>query len=126
MEAALSTIGELAHGRRRVVVLGEMRELGDLSAAAHRRIGAAAVQAGAALLMACGEMGQLYIDAAVEAGLANSDTAWAPDSAALALLVGPRIAPHDLVLIKGSRGARMERVVDALVGAAESSVPKSE
>ncbi|MBI1948020.1 MAG: UDP-N-acetylmuramoyl-L-alanyl-D-glutamate--2,6-diaminopimelate ligase [Deltaproteobacteria bacterium] len=114
MEAALATMAELAGQRRRVVALGEMRELGSYAEAAHRHIGAAAAQAGAALLLCCGEHGRLYGEGAMRAGLAADRVLWAADSAALAPLARAQVHAGDVVLVKGSRGARMERVVEAL------------
>lgn len=114
MEAALATLAELAGPRRRVVMLGEMRELGEYAEAAHRHIGAAATQAGAALLLCCGEQGRLYGEGATKAGLALDRVLWAKDSAALAAVAAAQVRPGDVILVKGSRGARMELVVDAL------------
>ncbi len=114
MEAALATLVELAGARRRVVALGEMRELGSYAEQAHRHIGAAAAQAGAALLLCCGEHGRLYGEGATRAGLDAGQVVWAADSAALAPLAAAQVRAGDVVLVKGSRGARMERVVEAL------------
>jgi UDP-N-acetylmuramoyl-tripeptide--D-alanyl-D-alanine ligase len=114
MDAALSTLVEIAGPRRKVAMLGEMRELGEYAPAAHRHIGAAAAQAGVALLLCCGELGKLYAEGAVHAGLAADRTAWAQDSASLAAVAGSHVRAGDVVLVKGSRGARMELVVDAL------------
>lgn len=115
MEAALATMAELAGSRRSVVALGEMRELGSYADAAHRHIGAAATQAGVALLLCCGETGRLYGEGAVRAGLAADRVIWAADSAALAPLACAQVRAGDVVLVKGSRGSRMERVVEALM-----------
>src|SRR5262249_8775081 len=104
-----------AHARRSVVVLGEMRELGSFAEAEHRHIGAAAAQAGAALVFACGDLGKLYGEGAAKGGLAPSQFVWASDNATLSPLVVDAIRDNDVVLIKGSRGARMEVVVEALM-----------
>ncbi|MCC7074520.1 MAG: UDP-N-acetylmuramoyl-L-alanyl-D-glutamate--2,6-diaminopimelate ligase [Deltaproteobacteria bacterium] len=116
MEAALATLVELAGARRRVVALGEMRELGAFAEQAHRHIGAAAAQAGTALLLCCGELGRLYGEGARRAGLADDHVLWAVDSVALAPIARAQVHADDVVLVKGSRGARMERVVEALTG----------
>ena len=114
MEAALATLMELAGSRRRVVALGEMRELGSFAEQAHRHIGAAAAQAGPALLMCCGETGRLYGEGATRAGLPADRVLWASDSAALATIARAQVRAGDVVLVKGSRGSRMELVVEAL------------
>lgn len=97
---------------RRVAVLGEMRELGALSASLHRDIGAAAAAAGVARLFAIGgDDARAMADAAVAAGI---DAEWFATSAAAAEAVPSRIAAGDLVLVKGSHGTRTDIVADRL------------
>lgn len=95
----------------RWAVLGDMGELGDYTAEAHRNAGSAAREAGVARLWATGENSRLT----VEAFGAGGD--WFADHAALntALIAALEQATgNTTVLVKGSRGARMDRVVDAL------------
>jgi UDP-N-acetylmuramyl pentapeptide synthase len=113
MEVGLETLQTVGRGRERVAVLGEMRELGSQAAAAHRHIGAAAAQSGVSALWCCGAFAAEYEAGARAAGLKN--VAAAPNSTALAPLVAASVRPEMVLLIKGSRGARMERVVDALL-----------
>jgi UDP-N-acetylmuramoyl-tripeptide--D-alanyl-D-alanine ligase len=97
---------------RRVAVLGEMRELGDLSQALHRAIGEAAAAAGVARLFAVGgDDARAMADAARAAGV---DAEWFETSAAAADAVPARIQSGDLVLVKGSRGTRTDIVADRL------------
>ena len=117
MQAAFTTCAELAARRssRVIAVLGDMLELGAREDEMHAALGRTAVEAGIAVLVAVGERMQLAADAATRAGaeaLAVSDT----DAAVAA--VRKLAAPGDVVLVKGSRGMRMERVVRALGGAA--------
>lgn len=114
MRAGLAALAALAGGRRRVAALGQMLELDDPKAA-HREVGRAAVERGVERLFACGDLGRGYGEGAAEAGLAPERFTWAKDSAALADLVARELGPGDAVLVKGSRGARMENVVDRLV-----------
>jgi len=89
-----------------------MLELGPLAPAAHVELGREVAAAGAAELVGLGPYMRLAVDAAREAGLGEAHhTATFEDTVAHVL---KRVAPGDLVLIKGSRGMRMERVVDAL------------
>ncbi len=113
MEAGLETLRHVAGTRRRIAVLGEMLELGSMSASAHKHIGAAAAQAGIAALFVCGAHRADYAAGAQTAGLVHVVTA--ADSSALAALVAAAVHADDVVLVKGSRGARMERVVEALL-----------
>jgi UDP-N-acetylmuramoyl-tripeptide--D-alanyl-D-alanine ligase len=95
--------------RRRLAVLGDMRELGDRGPGEHRGL-AADVVASADLLYACGPLTRHLFDA-VPAALR---AAHAPDAASLASLVAAEIRPGDAVLVKGSLGSRMRLVVAAL------------
>jgi murE/murF fusion protein len=116
MEAGLETLRSVGAKRVRMAALGPMLELGEHAPAAHKHIGAAAAQAGLQRLFCCGDLGRHIADGARAAGLA--DVVWATDSTALAPLVDEALAGHGgdvVLLIKGSRGARMERVVDALL-----------
>jgi UDP-N-acetylmuramoyl-tripeptide--D-alanyl-D-alanine ligase len=107
MRAALQTLA-LRPGTRRIAVLGDMRELGEFSAALHA--GLAPEAAKADLVFCCGpEMARLY--ALLPAGKRGAHAA---DSAALAPLVMDALRPGDVVLVKGALGSRMALVVRAL------------
>ena len=113
MRAALETLAASAGERRRVVVLGDMLELGPITDAVHREMGAAVAASGAAEFIGLGRACRVAVEAAREAGLAESHhAATFEDTVALLL---KRLVPGDAVLVKGSRGMRMERVVDALL-----------
>jgi UDP-N-acetylmuramoyl-tripeptide--D-alanyl-D-alanine ligase len=110
--AALETLGAGAVGRR-VVVLGDMLELGEIAEHAHREAGRAVASSGAAEFVGMGQHARAAVEAAREAGLHESHhTMTFEDTVALLL---KRLGPGDAVLVKGSRGMRMERVVDALI-----------
>ncbi len=112
MRAALDTA--LAHRgtSRLVVVLGDMLELGSLADAAHTALGREVAARGAAEFVGLGRHMTLAVEAARAAGLAEAQHAMTFEDTVAHVL--KRVAPGDLVLIKGSRGMRMERVVDAL------------
>ena len=113
VRAALETLRGARDARRLVVVLGDMLELGDLSPAAHREAGLAVAAMGAAEFVGVGRQARLAVEAARGRGLAEAQhTATFEDTVALLL---KRLAPGDAGLVKGSRGMRMERVVDALM-----------
>jgi UDP-N-acetylmuramoyl-tripeptide--D-alanyl-D-alanine ligase len=113
MRAALATAAAHQGGSRLLVVLGDMLELGPLADAAHAALGREVAASGAAELVGFGAHMRLAVEAAREAGLTEArHVATFEDTVAHVL---KRVAPGDLVLIKGSRGMRMERVVDALV-----------
>jgi UDP-N-acetylmuramoyl-tripeptide--D-alanyl-D-alanine ligase len=112
--AALDTLAAGAGAARRVVVLGDMLELGAGGEAAHREAGRAIAAAGVAELIGLGRHARTAVEAARAAGLAESHhTATFEDTVVLLL---KRLVPGDALLVKGSRGMRMEQVVDALMG----------
>jgi UDP-N-acetylmuramoyl-tripeptide--D-alanyl-D-alanine ligase len=99
---------------RRVAVLGEMLELGDRSRALHEDVGRSAAKAVDVLMTVGGSSAEAMGAAAVAAGMPSADVRHfsTSDEAALALLA--IIAPGDLVLVKGSRGVKTDRVVERL------------
>jgi UDP-N-acetylmuramoyl-tripeptide--D-alanyl-D-alanine ligase len=112
VRAALETAAAHARGRRLIVVLGDMLELGDVADEAHREIGRHVAAAGAAELVGLGPRMRLAVEAARADGLAEARHMASFEDVVAHLL--KRVAPSDLVLVKGSRGMRMERVADAL------------
>ena len=116
VERALDVLGETA-APRRVAVLGEMLELGPESAALHARVGRAAAKAGVALLVTVGgDPARALGRGAVDAGLPAGAIRHAGTSDEAAAVVEALVRPGDVVLVKGSRGVRLERVVDRLAG----------
>jgi UDP-N-acetylmuramoyl-tripeptide--D-alanyl-D-alanine ligase len=113
VRAALDTLAARRAGRRAVVVLGDMLELGALSDAAHREVGRLVAALPADEFVGMGKAAALTVEAARAAGLADAHHAPTFEAAVAHLL--KRLSPGDVVLVKGSRGMRMERVVDALV-----------
>ena len=110
MAAALDTLGRLPG--RRIAALGDMLELGHTSPALHEGLLPAVLASGAGLVFTAGPMMRHLHDA-----LSGSRRgAHAPDAAALAPLVRAALRPGDAVLVKGSLGSAMRKVVDALEG----------
>lgn len=112
-----AAIGELVrrHATRRVAVLGDMLEQGPVAAAEHHAIGELIGSAPIDLLCAVGEHVAHVAAAAVRHGMAHEDVFWTPDAAEATAWLRERLHPADTLLIKGSRGVRLERVVDAVV-----------
>jgi UDP-N-acetylmuramoyl-tripeptide--D-alanyl-D-alanine ligase len=113
VRAALETVAEHRRGRRLVVVLGDMLELGAISDDAHRDVGRAVAALAVDEFIGVGRAMQAAVDAARDAGLAEARHLTTFEDTVAHLL--KRLTAGDLVLVKGSRGMRMERVVDALV-----------
>ena len=110
MKAALRTLVELDADGKRIAVLGEMRELGAESERGHREVGEEAATLGIDQLIAIGEMGEIITRAAQKAGLKKCLAVGSTSEAAETL--DAIATPGDLVLVKGSRSARMERVLE--------------
>jgi UDP-N-acetylmuramoyl-tripeptide--D-alanyl-D-alanine ligase len=112
MLAALQTLQDMPCKGRRVAVLGDMAELGAHSEAAHIEVGKRTAQAGVGQLFAIGSMAPVMAQAARDAGLNRVFEFQDADAAASA--VKSFVKPGDVVLIKASRAARLERVVEVL------------
>lgn len=100
--------------RRRLVALGDMRELGEAAPAMHAEL-AGDVAAAADLAFTCGPM-MAHLHAALPEARRGAHAA---DSAALAPLLVAALQPGDAVLVKGSLGSRMALVVAALKAAGD-------
>jgi len=110
VKAALRTLVELEADGDRIAVLGEMRELGAETERGHREVGEKAASLGVDHLIAIGETGRMTVAAAQHAGLKH---AVAVNNTTEAAELLERIAKAgDLVLIKGSRTARTEQVLE--------------
>ena len=105
---ALQTLAGLPGPR--VAVLGDMLELGPGAAALHARVGSAASALGIDALVALGAHASDYIQG-VQAPTEGRQVSGVDEAVAAVLATAPK---GGTVLVKGSRGARMERVIDGL------------
>jgi UDP-N-acetylmuramoyl-tripeptide--D-alanyl-D-alanine ligase len=112
MAAALQTLKELPCKGRRVAVLGDMAELGKHSEVAHQEVGRCAAELGIGQLFAVGKMAPVMARAARDAGL-NRVLEFA-DLETAAAAVKQFLKEGDLLLLKGSRASRLERIADLL------------
>ncbi len=113
MAAALETWRGLECAGRRIVVSGDMLELGDFSNSAHRRWGEQLARSGADLLIFLGPLSRTAARAARAAGgTARVETA--ADCRRAAEILAGFLRPGDSVLIKGSRKMGMEEIVERL------------
>jgi UDP-N-acetylmuramoyl-tripeptide--D-alanyl-D-alanine ligase len=104
VRAALEHLRQLAAGRRRIAVLGEMAELGDYSDQAHREVARAIEEIGVDVLISVGERARIY-----------GGTPVADADAATEALRG-ELRPGDCVLVKGARALGMERIAESVAG----------
>src|SRR6059058_3321274 len=113
MLAALEVLGLAPRGALKVAVLGDMLELGDHAERAHEEVGSLAGKT-ADVVIAVGEYAPRVVQAARRAGL-PSDRAYVVETAEQAVAsVTPLLGAQTQVLVKGSRGMRLERVVEQI------------
>jgi len=101
---------------RRVAVLGEMYELGEMAAEAHARVGREAAASCDVLIAVGGANAARLMEAARGAGLPAADIHGVDDAAGAAEVVRRLLKKGDVVLVKGSRGVGLDLTVAALVG----------
>jgi UDP-N-acetylmuramoyl-tripeptide--D-alanyl-D-alanine ligase len=109
---------------QRMLILGDMRELGETAVREHERIGKLAAELQIDRLLVCGEFANDLARGARQNGMQSHQIAAAPDLETLLAVLDCWLEPDDLLLIKGSRSTRMERVLDWLKIRAESLEPQ--
>ncbi len=120
--AACQTLRDWEGGRQRVLVLGDMLELGPQAAAFHEQVGEAAAQCGFDRVIAVGTYAAAVAGSARRHGMDAGCLGACRDLETALVLLDLWLEPEDVVLVKGSRGMRMERVVDHLRARAEAEL----
>jgi UDP-N-acetylmuramoyl-tripeptide--D-alanyl-D-alanine ligase len=110
MRAAIELLESIERGRQRVAVLGEMRELGAHTERLHAEIADRALRSSIEVVAGVGAMG----DALRRAGAGDSRVVVAPDIEELWQSLAPRLDRDAVILLKASRGVRLERLVPHL------------
>ncbi|WP_106398511.1 UDP-N-acetylmuramoyl-tripeptide--D-alanyl-D-alanine ligase [Actinocorallia populi] len=115
MRAALDALSAMSRGRRTYAVLGHMAELGPSSVAEHEKIGQHAARSGVTGLIAVGPAAAPLLKGAEQVGTWNGECVQVDDVGTAVAVLGDRLGPGDVVLVKGSRVAGLERVARALL-----------
>jgi UDP-N-acetylmuramoyl-tripeptide--D-alanyl-D-alanine ligase len=111
-------------GRGRTwALLGAMGELGASSVAEHDLLGRYAVRLNVGTLVAIGEEARPIAQGAALEGSYDAESQWVADLDAAAALVAPQLRPGDVVLVKASRAAGLERLAQRLATSAEPPLP---
>jgi UDP-N-acetylmuramoyl-tripeptide--D-alanyl-D-alanine ligase len=96
-------------------VLGDMLEMGAETSELHRQVGRMVAQKGVDRLLAMGEQASHLLAGAAEAGMSSEYLTQADTHRDLALQTYQLMAAGDWAIVKGSRGMRMEKVVECLM-----------
>ena len=113
MQAALATLQTMRGGSRGIFVAGDMLELGNQAPSLHSRIGAMAAQSGISRLYARGEFADRVVSGARGEGMPAANTIIGSRQEIIADLTN-WLRPGDWLLVKGSRGMAMEKVVQGI------------
>ena len=115
MRAALKALRSMGQGRRTWAVLGEMRELGDVSVHEHDAIGRLAVRLDISRLVCVGAGTKVMHLAASNEGSWGEESIWVADAQAAIELLDEQLEPGDVVLIKASRSVGLEVIAEHLL-----------
>lgn len=117
VRAALGALKQITvrEGARKLVILGDMLELGNSSEPAHRDLGRYVAKCGFDGLIVVGERSRDIARGAKEAGMEEEQVFNFADSPTAGRFIQDRIKPGDLILVKGSQGVRMEKIVKELM-----------
>src|SRR5262245_15876278 len=116
MKAALQLLAQWSPARERIAVLGDMLELGPGTRQMHREVGQFLASQGLSRLIVCGTLGREIAEGARRGGVAGSQIDEVVDAAAAADHLKKLVRQGDVVLVKASRGVKMEQVVQVLTG----------
>ena len=114
LRAALRVLAD-EPAQRRVLVLGDMAELGDLGAEMHHKVGVEAARGGVDVLVCIGELARAAAAGALEAGLSPKAVVHLEGTDEAVDVLPGLVQEGDVVLVKGSRRMELERVVARLV-----------
>ena len=117
MEQMLELVREWPGIARRIVVAGEMLELGPSAPELHRNVGRAAALARLGWLLAVRGDARFMLEGAIEAGLPREHCRFFDEASEAGVFCRSILEPGDMVLVKGSRGVHLEKAVEALKAA---------
>lgn len=113
MERALETLSKI-EGSRRVAILGDMLELGEIGVQEHHHLGRRVFEMGIHLLITTGTLGQQIAEGALESGMDRERVYYCPEREGLFTSVQRILTKGDVVLLKASRGVALEDLIYTL------------
>ena len=114
MERMLEALADWPGARRRIVVAGEMLELGPSSPELHRAVGRKCAQVGVEWAIGVQGAARFFVEGAAEGGIPEPNARFFSDAKSAGEYCLSVIAPGDVVLVKGSRGVHLETVIELL------------
>jgi UDP-N-acetylmuramoyl-tripeptide--D-alanyl-D-alanine ligase len=127
LQAMIGVLAATPDYRRRILAAGEMRELGETSPQLHREAGAYAAKTAKIdwVIGVAGDAAQI-VEGAAAAGVPKTHTKFFSSSDDAADFLSGFVTAGDLLLVKGSRGVKMERVVEAVLARYPADLPVAE
>jgi UDP-N-acetylmuramoyl-tripeptide--D-alanyl-D-alanine ligase len=116
LRAAMDSLKTLAQGRKVIVGLGEMLELGDETLKAHLEAGAMVAELGAVFFVTLGEHGDVMIRGALDKGFPEKMALKAADRDEMEQSIRAKMRKGDVVFLKGSHGVGLDKVAERLMG----------
>jgi UDP-N-acetylmuramoyl-tripeptide--D-alanyl-D-alanine ligase len=121
VKAGLNSFAQYPSSGRKVVILGDMLELGETSAAFHREVGCALGSYSFDLILMVGPMSRYAVETAQSSGVKAERLHHFTDATLCALAASQMLLPGDLVYLKGSRGVGLEVVLKRFVAEGKES-----
>jgi UDP-N-acetylmuramoyl-tripeptide--D-alanyl-D-alanine ligase len=112
MRAATEALVSWQSAGRKIAVIGDMLELGEAAVSEHKELGEFMASAGVDALIVLGQFAQQVAEGASKGGLTGAAVNVGGDHAEVARLLAEVSASGDVILVKGSRGAAMEKVLE--------------
>ncbi len=114
MKAGIALLQDVAGRRRKCAIVGDMLELGKYSKHLHRKLGKLLVDAGVVKIIAVGEFAGFVADGAMKHGMKASKIYCTPDAKHAVHCARNVLKRGDIVLLKGSRGVKLENVFNKI------------
>ena len=114
MASSLEVLDTIAGSCRKIAILGDMYELGASWAEYHQEIGKKAKAVNPAYLITVGRLAQEIIEGALQSGFPKARTRSLENNQAVLAFLENIVAPGDVILVKGSRGVKMEEIIKGL------------
>lgn len=114
MQEALKVMAQIS-GKRKIAILGDMLELGDFAQTEHEQVGKGVAENGIDVLVTLGDMGRFIAKGALQEGMPEQNVKSFYRVEQIKEFLSENLSEGNIILVKGSRGMKMEKVVDYLL-----------